>query len=239
MRAILAALLLLPLAAQAQQPGPRQSALCADAIARAQQRHQTPPGLLATIAKVESGRPDGSGGLQPWPWTINADGQGSFYASRQEAVASARSGLASGVRFMDVGCLQVDLQMHPDAFGSLDQAFDPDTNADYAARLLRSLRDGASGNWYTAIGLYHSHTPDLAAYYRLAVAAVGAGLPVPGMGPRVGRAGLTRVTLTGGGATMLNLRRQPARIHRTVSPCRIAAVLGSYLRSTVAGCKRS
>ncbi len=102
-----------------------------------------------------------------------------------------------------------------------------------------TLRDGAGGNWYTAIGLYHSHTPDLAAYYRLAVAAVGAGLPVPGMGPRVGRPVLTRVALTGGGATMLNLRRQPARVRRTMDPCRIAAMLGSYLRSAPTGCHRS
>jgi len=231
-------LVLLPIAAHAQ-PGPRQTALCADAIQHAERKHETPPGLLVTIAKVESGRRNAAGELEPWPWTINADGQGYFFASKAEAVAWAKQGLANGVQFMDVGCMQVDLQMHPNAFRSLDDAFDPAINADYAALFLRSLREGANGNWYAAIGLYHSHTPELASYYRMAVAAVGAGLPIPGAGPRVGRAGMTRVALTGGGATMLNLHRQPARIRRTISPCRIAAVLGPYLRSGVAGCKRS
>ncbi len=240
MRSILAVLLLLPLAAHAQtdprQTGPRQSALCAGAIGRAEQRYQTPPGLLVTIGKVESGRRDAAGALEPWPWTINADGQGYVFPGKAEAIDWARRGLANGVQFMDVGCMQVDLRMHPTAFRSLEDAFDPEVNADYAARFLRVLKDESGGNWYTAIGLYHSHTPDLAAYYRLAVAAVGAGLPVPGMGPRVGRPVLTRVSLSGGGAVMLNLRRQPARMHRAMSPCRIAAVLGSYLRSRPAGC---
>ncbi|MBN9559287.1 MAG: transglycosylase SLT domain-containing protein [Alphaproteobacteria bacterium] len=230
-------LLLMPLTAHAQ-PGPRQTALCAGAILQAERKHDTPPGLLVTIAKVESGRRNAEGKLEPWPWTINADGQGYFFATKAEAIAWARQGLANGVRFMDVGCMQVDLQMHPNAFRSLDDAFDPAINADYAARFLRSLHDGADDNWYAAIGFYHSRTPELASYYRLAVAAVGAGLPIPG-GPRVGRAGITRVALTGGGATLLNLHRQPARIRRTISPCRIAAVLGSYLRSPPVGCKRS
>ena len=34
-------------------------------------------------------------------------------------------GAGRGVRLMDVGCMQVNLQMHPDAFPSLDAAFDP------------------------------------------------------------------------------------------------------------------
>jgi hypothetical protein len=231
--------LLLPFAAQAEGGGPRQTALCEAAIGRAEQAEQTPPGLLVTIGKVESGRRSAAGAVEPWPWTINADGQGYFFASKAEAIDWARRGLASGVQFMDVGCMQVDLRMHPGAFHSLDEAFDPDANAAYAARFLRVLHDEAGHNWYAAIGLYHSHTPDLAAYYRLAVAAVGAGLPVPGMGPRLGRPALTRVALTGGGATMLNLRRQPARVRRAIDSCRIAAVLGSYLRSGVAGCRRS
>jgi hypothetical protein len=233
--AILALLLLLA-AAQAQ----RQAALCGAGIARAEQAHGTPPGLLLTIGKVESGRRAPDGGLEPWPWTINADGTGYFFPTKGEAVAFARDLLARGVQFMDVGCMQVDLQYHPTAFRSLDEAFDPAANADYAARFLRSLHDGpAGGNWYVAIGLYHSATPDLAAYYRMAVAAVGAGLPVPGLGPRTGtRFAPIRLALAGGGSVRLNLRRQPARVHRTMSPCQIAAVLGPYLRSRPVGCGR-
>src|SRR5690348_12861900 len=62
------------------------SALCLAAIQSAEQRHETPPGLLATIAKVESGRP-AAGGLQPWPWTIDADGQSLYFDTKEQAVA--------------------------------------------------------------------------------------------------------------------------------------------------------
>ena len=128
------------------------------------------------MAKVESGRPLDKAGLQPWPWTIDADGQGYFFQSKAAAVAWAEQAKDRGVRLMDVGCMQVNLQYHPNAFASLDQAFDPVANADYAARFLRRLKEGdAAGNWFTAVGFYHSQTPILAAAYRQAVTDVAAG----------------------------------------------------------------
>jgi hypothetical protein len=181
---------------------------------------------------VETGRPAPTGGLQPWPWTIDADGQSLFFATKDRAVEWARQALARGVGYMDVGCMQVDLQMHPAAFGSLEEAFDPQANAAYAARFLRSLREGpAGGNWFTAIGMYHSRTPDLAAAYRQAVAAVGAGLPIPATGAGSSRLAVLRVALVGGGSARINIGRQPSRVRRHLSACRVAAVLGPYLRS--------
>jgi hypothetical protein len=80
------------------------------------------------------------------------------------------------MRSIDIGCAQVNLMHHPDAFASLEQAFDPMANADYAARFLKQLRDTqAGGNWMTAAGYYHSQTPELAAEYRQQVQAVTAG----------------------------------------------------------------
>src|SRR5207248_147780 len=78
-------------------------------------------------------------------------------------------------RYIDVGCLQVDLTLHRQAFASLEDAFDPVANADYAARYLSDLyRDEAERNWNVAVGLYHSHTASLAAAYRDRVAMAGA-----------------------------------------------------------------
>jgi hypothetical protein len=34
-----------------------------------------------------------------------------------------------GVRSIDIGCMQINLVHHPDAFGSLEAGFDPITNA--------------------------------------------------------------------------------------------------------------
>ncbi|MBV9654798.1 MAG: transglycosylase SLT domain-containing protein [Acetobacteraceae bacterium] len=210
---------------------------CLQAAAVAEKTRQTPPGLLATIAKVESGRPESGSGLRPWPWTIDADGQSLFFPSKDAAVAWARAALARGVGYIDVGCMQVDLPMHPDAFRSLEDAFDPEANADYAAQFLRALRDGpAGGNWFTAIGLYHSRTPEFAAAYREAVAAVGAGRPTPAVGAGSTRLQFLRVALTGGGSARINVGRQPSRIKRRLSACQVARVLGPYLRSPSASC---
>ncbi|MBV9734340.1 MAG: transglycosylase SLT domain-containing protein [Acidisphaera sp.] len=214
-----------------------QSALCTEAVQAAEQRHGLPPGLLGTIAKVESGRPiTAMGDVRAWPWTIDADGQGYFFDSKAAAVVWARQALARGVTFMDVGCMQVDLQMHPGAFHTLEEAFDPEVNAEYAARYLRQLQAGdAGGDWNVAVGLYHSHTPELAAAYRDRVAAVGAGI-VSGIGGpeplylRAIRRGTLRLALAGGGVLLINLNRQPAaRLHRRPSACQVAGMLGGYL----------
>ena len=124
------------------------------------------------IAEVESGRPDPSTGrLQPWPWTINAEGAGAFFASKAEAIAAVRTLQARGVRSIDVGCMQVNLMFHPAAFASLDEAFDPRVNALYAAHFLNALYSG-SRDWSNAIGAYHSQTQALAADYRRRVVAL-------------------------------------------------------------------
>jgi hypothetical protein len=212
------------------------SSLCAAIVPAAEHRHDIPAGLLATIAKVESGRAaPPSGALQPWPWTVDADGAGAYFPTKAEAVAWSRQALDSGaVTFLDVGCMQIDLRMHPDAFANLEQAFDPAANVEYGARFLRELHDAAGGNWFTAVGMYHSRTPVLAAIYREQVAAVAAGLPPPRMAS--GHLSLLRLDLVGGGTLRINAHRQPARLRRTLSACQISAILASYLPRRVAGC---
>ena len=241
----LAALGLLWLAAASPAPDwlASQSAQCADAIAAAEAAHGLPPHLLGSIAKVESGRPiAGMGDIRAWPWTIDADGQGLFLDSKAAAVAWAQQGLARGVRFMDIGCAQVDWQLHPGAFGSLDEAFDPAANADYAARYLRALRDEAHGDWNIAVGWYHSHTEDLAAGYRNRVAAMGAGILAGIGGPeplyvRAIRQGTLRLAMAGGGALLVNVRRQPrGRAGKALSRCQVAAVLRPIMARGIRGC---
>ncbi|MGA3399571.1 MAG: hypothetical protein ABSC95_10150 [Acetobacteraceae bacterium] len=242
-RFALLGLLWLAAAAPAPDWQASQSAQCRTAIAAAEMKYHLPPALLGSIAKVESGRPIAPlGQVQPWPWTIDADGQALFLDSRAAAVAWARQGLRHGVRFMDIGCMQVDWQLHPDAFGSLDQAFDPGANADYAARYLRSLYAESHGDWNVAVGWYHSHTVDLAADYRDRVAAVGAGILTGIGGPeplfeRAIRQGTLRMAMVGGGTLAINVHRQPrARPGKGMSRCRIARELAPLLASRVRGC---
>lgn len=146
--------------------------LCRPAIEAAGQAHGVPPGLMAAIGRVESGRRDPiSSALHPWPWTVDAEGQGTFYESKDAAIAAVRALQARGVRSIDVGCMQVNLLQHPAAFSSLAEAFDPAANADYAGRFLVELH-GQAGTWPAATALYHSATPDVGEAYRQKVMAV-------------------------------------------------------------------
>ncbi|HEX4260541.1 MAG TPA: hypothetical protein VHY76_05525 [Acetobacteraceae bacterium] len=225
-------------AASGPNPQPwdvQQSVLCTQAIAAAQSRHHLPPGLLGTMARVESGRPVNTlANVRAWPWTVDANGEGLFFESKQAAIVWTELAQARGVPFIDVGCLQVDLQMHPHAFTSLAQAFDPKANADYAARYLLRLRAEADGNWFAAVGQYHSHDRDLAAAYRLEVADMAAGIPFRGgqepLYLRAMRAGTLHLRLVGGGVQIINTHRQPTRPgHPHLSSCQVAAIMRPLL----------
>lgn len=147
------------------------SALCRRAVASAEASQHLPDAFLSAIARVESGRPDNdTGTLAPWPWTINAQGHGSFFDSEAAAIAAVRTLQANGVRSIDVGCLQVNLMHHPEAFASLAQAFDPQANAAFAGRLLASLF-ARTGSWPLAAAAYHSQTPTIGAPYQQRVLA--------------------------------------------------------------------
>jgi hypothetical protein len=153
-----------------QHPLPVQT--CREAIARAEQHYATPTGLLTAIATVEAGRKDArTGEVTPWPWSVNADNTSLYFPTQTEAVAWVRQAQARGTTSIDVGCMQVNLFYHSQAFASVEEAFDPTRNTDYAAHFLVRLCL-QSGRWEQATGLYHSHTPDLATEYRRQVASV-------------------------------------------------------------------
>ncbi|HME26307.1 MAG TPA: transglycosylase SLT domain-containing protein [Acetobacteraceae bacterium] len=146
--------------AQVAEPGPAPPIIdCRSAAQVFEQAAKLPPGLLLAIGQVESGRSDPmTGRAEPWPWATNHAGEGHYFASAQEAIVWVAAQLASGNRSIDVGCFQVNLFYHPDAFASLAEAFDPAANARYAAALLNRLHEQA-GNWPSAIALYHSAEP--------------------------------------------------------------------------------
>jgi hypothetical protein len=145
--------------------------LCETAITTAEYMARLPPRLLGAIGLTESGLADSAQGRpRPWPWTINAEGEGQFFETKQQAIAAVRALQARGVRSIDVGCLQVNLMYHPSAFATLEDAFDPQVNAAYAARFLNALyADGR--DWARAIAAYHSETPALGDAYRVRVMA--------------------------------------------------------------------
>ncbi|MGE4483252.1 transglycosylase SLT domain-containing protein [Acidocella sp.] len=144
---------------------------CAAAGRAAELESTLPTNLLLSIGMVESGRVDPlTGHATPWPWTVNVDGNGRYFASEQEAEAFVRLAQTSGARDIDVGCFQISLEHHPDAFMSLSDAFNPAKNADYAAFYLTRLKS-RTGSWKAAIADYHSALPELGLPYQHQVLA--------------------------------------------------------------------
>jgi len=139
---------------------------CERAGLDAEHRLNLPSGLLLAIGVVESGRRDpATGRVAAWPWTITANGVGQAFESQTEAMAATRELQGRGVASVDVGCFQINLRQHPAAFTDLDEAFDPQANAAYAARFLVELRT-RTGSWENAVAAYHSASPGLGGPYR-------------------------------------------------------------------------
>ena len=134
-----------------------------------EQKYNIPQHLLMAIGSNESGRyHDGLKAVVPWPWTVNAAGKGFYFASKQEAIAAVRRFQSEGIQSIDVGCMQVNLKHHAQAFTSLQNAFDPESNVAYASRFLRTNYE-ATHSWMKAVAYYHSQTPKYGTPYAQAV----------------------------------------------------------------------
>jgi tetratricopeptide (TPR) repeat protein len=130
--------------------------LCALAIAGEEKKNGIPSGLLSAVSMVESGRRDPASGQKvAWPWTIYAEGEGKVFHSKTEAMAAVVELLKRNVSLIDIGCMQVNLYHHPNAFRSLENAFSPADNVAYAAKLLKNLAK-SKGSWTMGVAAYHA-----------------------------------------------------------------------------------
>ncbi|QHI96481.1 transglycosylase SLT domain-containing protein (plasmid) [Aristophania vespae] len=141
-----------------------ESDRCILATTQVERALHLPDGFLSAMSRVETGRPDTDGTLSPWPWTINAAGVGYHYHSLREAIEAVEDFQKKGVRSIDVGCMQVNIMHHPDAFSSLEMAFDPYQNALYAGQFLKQMFE-KKGSWPRAAAAYHSQTPGIGEPY--------------------------------------------------------------------------
>jgi hypothetical protein len=160
--AILAILVNLPVIAVASGG---DSALCDQATRDEEQRSNIPSRLLYAIATTESGRwnPETQESFA-WPWTVTAKGEGKFYPDRQTAIQAVEALRRDGVTNIDIGCMQINMGYHPDAFESLHDAFEPASNVAYAATFLTELRLSRR-SWSRAVRFYHSSDTERQTYY--------------------------------------------------------------------------
>jgi len=139
---------------------------CENAAIKFETEYNIKKHMLETITNVETGQWNED--LQrrvAWPWTVNARGKGYYFASKEEAVNHVKLLQKRGIKSIDVGCMQINLKYHPDAFETVEEALDPETNVEYAAKFLKRLYKSAGNDWMKASMMYHSKKPYRAKRY--------------------------------------------------------------------------
>lgn len=136
--------------------------LCDTAARQAAANSGVPLDVMQTITRLETGRGQAA---DPWPWTVNHAGNGSWFQTEDDARAYVFSQIKRGETNLDIGCFQINYRWHADGFRSLDDMFNPSLNAFYAAQFLTDLYR-EFGNWTEAAGAYHSRTPEYAERYK-------------------------------------------------------------------------
>jgi hypothetical protein len=122
----------------------------ASLITRAEKSYQIPRGLLAAIAKTESGMR---------AYALNIGGREINAESVFEAKEIIQNHIDSGGSNIDIGVMQINWRWHGGRFNNIWDILSPERNVNYAARLLKSLHK-QHGNWDKAVRYYHSANPE-------------------------------------------------------------------------------
>ncbi len=121
--------------------------------------YQIPKDLLRSISIIETGRWNTTmQNYYPWPWAVNQGGKSFYFSSKKEAILKVREFLQEGKTNIDIGCMQINLHHHHEAFFDLNQAFEPKENIEYAAKFLHK-NFNQTQNWQQSIANYHSQSP--------------------------------------------------------------------------------
>lgn len=140
--------------------------VCTVAAQQFEKKYHIKKHLLSTITNVESGRWNPkTKRTSAWPWTVNAQGKGYFFKTKKEAIAEVKRLQKRGIKSIDVGCMQINLAYHPEAFENLEEAFNPYKNMEYGAKFLKKLYSQKGNDWNKAATAYHSSLPRKAQKY--------------------------------------------------------------------------
>lgn len=133
-----------------------ESKKCSSHFSYFEKKYDIPKDTLYAISLQETKKKHSKLNIQVvWPWSVNVQGIGHHFKTKDEAIKFTRQKQAEGITSIDVGCMQINLKHHPEAFSSLEQAFSPRRNVAYGAKHLRAKYND-SKKWDKAIGHYHS-----------------------------------------------------------------------------------
>ena len=119
---------------------------CMILIRQQEQQYKIPAGLLAAIAKVESGF---------GPYAVNSNGKSKQFKNLQDAKFYVTGLRNQGIIDINIGALQINYAYHKTRFSNAAAILDPYQNISYAAKYLASLRK-TYGSWVKAVKFYHS-----------------------------------------------------------------------------------
>ncbi len=143
----------------------REASMCNRYFPIYEAKYHMPSNMLRAISVIESGKWSASSARRvAWPWTINVEGKGYQFSTKREAIMAVKKAMSEGKRSIDIGCMQINLKYHPQAFYNLQQAFEPNYNIAYGAKFLYETYK-RNGNWASAISNYHNANPELGRGY--------------------------------------------------------------------------
>lgn len=118
--------------------------------------YEIPSEVLYSIAMQESMPPRNfiKGINKPWPWTLNCNGEGHYFATKKNAIDFASLSITAG-KNCDLGLMQISWKWHKQRFDSIHDALDPYINIKIGAEILKE-QFNKSGSWEHAVGAYHS-----------------------------------------------------------------------------------
>lgn len=141
--------------------------LCVEAAEASASRFDIPNIFMQAILLVESGKAV-DGVHVPWPWALNAEGEGHWHSTKREALTHVEELVENGATSFDVGCAQLNYRYHGQHFDTVTAMVEPTANLHHAARFVRELKD-QTPCWGKAISRYHSRNAARGSRYLTAV----------------------------------------------------------------------
>lgn len=123
---------------------------CEQQILSAAAKHNIPAGVLYSVGLTETGI---KGSLHPF--ALNIEGKAIYANSQSNAISHFNDARKSGIRLIDLGCMQINYHYHKDAFSSVSAMLDPRQNVEYAAKFLARLKKRHQ-TWTMAVARYHA-----------------------------------------------------------------------------------
>lgn len=124
--------------------------LCEKEMTEAAAKYRIPLGILFAVALTETGI---GGNLHAY--ALNLEGNTVYSLGKSEAIQKFNAARASGMKLIDVGCMQLNWYYHGENFSSVAEMLDPHKNVDYGARFLAALKQ-QEGSWTMAVARYNA-----------------------------------------------------------------------------------